>query len=249
MSFTLNEFRDIVGIQKRHDLESRAIQSRFMNVVSRKEYCVRFLPGLYQNRRQELGDILKKQKTVLITTPTVNKLFVEGWMRDLQGRDRDVSRIVIDCTESGKSLQQVEQICDSVMGLNIGREGMLVAIGGGVCSDLVSFSASLIRRGIKHMRIPTTLVGQIDAGIGLKCAVNFNGQKSYLGGFNAPESVLIDPFFLSTLSSSHISEGLAEIIKIALVCDARLFKLVSEQGSKLLESCFQSDKEVSCKVI
>ena len=134
------------------------------------------------------------------------------------------------------------------MEVGLDRKGLLIGIGGGVCLDIVTVAASWIRRGVGHIRVPTTLIGQIDAGIGIKGAVNFGGKKNYLGCFYAPETVLVTPSFLSTLTRNHISEGFAEIIKIALVRDAWLFELVEKLGPELLLSkfseCQHGGKEV-----
>jgi 2-epi-5-epi-valiolone synthase len=115
-----------------------------------------------------------------------------------------------------------------------------VAVGGGVCSDIVTFAASMIRRGIDHLRIPTTLIGQVDAGIGIKGAVNLQGLKSFVGCFHPPGGVLLDRAFLQSLSVHAIREGLAEILKMALVRDAELFAQLERCGLQLVASRFQT---------
>jgi 3-dehydroquinate synthase len=122
--------------------------------------------------------------------------------------------------------------------LKLDRHSVLVAFGGGVCSDVVGFAASMIRRGIAYIRVPTTLVGQIDAGVGLKTGVNFRAGKNYLGSFHPPERVLIDPAFLGTLPARELRQGLAEMVKIALVRDPALFACLEECGGRLLQSRF-----------
>ena len=119
------------------------------------------------------------------------------------------------------------------------NEAGVVALGGGVCSDVVTVAASLVRRGVDHIRIPTTLIGQIDAGIGIKGAVNMAGQKSLVGTFHPPARVFIDPRHLATLPLSRIRQGLAEILKMALIRDAELFDLVEAHAERLLATRFQ----------
>jgi 3-dehydroquinate synthase len=111
-------------------------------------------------------------------------------------------------------------------GLN--RKGLLIGFGGGVCLDVVTVAASLIRRGVGHLRVPTTLIGQIDAGIGLKGAVNFAGKKSFIGCFHPPEQVLVDPSLLRSLPRRAISSGFAESIKMGVIRDAALFELLEK---------------------
>jgi 3-dehydroquinate synthase len=137
-------------------------------------------------------------------------------------------------------LQFVEQVCREALSHGLDRRGVLIAFGGGVCSDVVSVSASLIRRGIAHVRVPTTLIGQIDAAIGLKGAVNFAGKKSFLGCFHAPEQVLIDPAFLHTLPKRYLASGLAEALKMGIARDVRLFELIEQRAHELVASGFSA---------
>src|SRR5438874_12354437 len=121
----------------------------------------------------------------------------------------------------------------------LNRRVLLIAFGGGVCSDIVTLSASLIRRGIAHLRVPTTLIGQIDAGIGLKGAVNFRGKKSFVGCFHPPEQVLIDPRFLRSLPAKFLVSGLAEAIKMGIARDVPLFELLERHSLDLVSSGFE----------
>jgi 3-dehydroquinate synthetase len=126
---------------------------------------------------------------------------------------------------------------------------VLIGLGGGVCTDLVTMAAALVRRGIRYIRIPTTLMGQVDAGIGIKGAVNAMQKKSALGCFYSPKAVFLDPSFLTSLPLRHLSAGTAEIIKVALVSDQVLFQLLEKSGRQLLASGFASPREESRAVI
>jgi 3-dehydroquinate synthetase len=137
-------------------------------------------------------------------------------------------------SERRKIINSVLDICGAAQDFKLDRHSLLVAIGGGECSDVVGFAASIIRRGVGHVRIPTTLVGQIDAGIGLKTGVNLRCGKHFLGSFHPPEQVLIDPAFLATLPACELRQWLSEMIKIALVRDADLFERVAVRWSQVL---------------
>jgi 3-dehydroquinate synthetase len=97
-----------------------------------------------------------------------------------------------------------------------------------------------VRRGVQHIRVPTTLLGAVDAGIGLKGGVNFGGHKNYLGCFYSPSHALIDVAYLRTLARTRIRQGLAEILKMALIADRGLFITLRNHGTALIESRFQS---------
>ncbi|RRQ78555.1 sedoheptulose 7-phosphate cyclase [Streptomyces griseofuscus] len=134
---------------------------------------------------------------------------------------------VLPGDEAAKELTSAVEVTEAMtaMGL-LRRTEKVVAIGGGVVLDVAGFAASLYRRGVPYVRVPTTLLGQIDAGIGVKTGVNHGTHKNRLGTYYAPETALIDPEFLATVDPRHIVNGTAEIIKMALVKDRTLFELL-----------------------
>ncbi len=121
------------------------------------------------------------------------------------------------------------------------RDEPILAIGGGVLTDVVGFLASTYRRSVPHIKIPTTLMGYVDASIGVKTGVNFNGRKNRLGSFEPPLRVLLDKAFLKTLPRRHLLNGVAEIIKLAVIKDARLFALLENHGVQSVEAHFQNE--------
>lgn len=120
------------------------------------------------------------------------------------------------------------------------RDEPIIAIGGGVLTDVVGFAAGSYRRGVPHIKVPTTLMGYVDAAVGIKTGINFNGHKNRLGGFEPPLRVLLDKAFLKTLTRRHILNGVCEIIKLAVIKDARLFLLLEEHGAESIDARFQS---------
>ncbi|MBL8078479.1 MAG: sedoheptulose 7-phosphate cyclase [Anaerolineales bacterium] len=122
------------------------------------------------------------------------------------------------------------------------RDEPIIAIGGGVLTDVTAFVASTYRRGVPHIKVPTTLMGYVDASIGIKTGVNFNGNKNRLGSFQAPQKVLLDKSFLRTLPQRHILNGVCEIIKLAVIKDAELFHMLEMYGQQSVESHFQNDE-------
>jgi len=120
----------------------------------------------------------------------------------------------------------------------LSRKDLMILVGGGAVLDVGGFAASIAHRGIPHVRIPTTLLAQIDAGIGVKNGINFFGQKNFAGVFRPPQSVLVDPEFLNALSERQMRSGMAEAIKVALMKDAAYFELIEEHGSDLIQRDF-----------
>jgi 3-dehydroquinate synthetase len=121
------------------------------------------------------------------------------------------------------------------------RDEPVIAIGGGVLTDVVGFVASSYRRGLPYIKVPTTLMGYVDASIGIKTGINFNSNKNRLGAFVPPLKVLLDRSLLKTLPHRHILNGTCEIIKLAVIKDAELFYLLEEQGVKSVVAHYQNE--------
>jgi 3-dehydroquinate synthase len=121
------------------------------------------------------------------------------------------------------------------------RDEPIIAIGGGVLTDVVGFIASSYRRSVPHIKIPTTLMGYIDASVGIKTGINFNGHKNRIGSFEPPLRVYLDRAFLRSLPRRHILNGVCEIIKLAVIKDAGLFALLEEHGPDSVAANFQDD--------
>lgn len=119
------------------------------------------------------------------------------------------------------------------------RDEPIIAIGGGVLTDVVGFVAGAYRRSVPHIKVPTTLMGYIDASVGIKTGINFNGHKNRLGSFEPPLRVFLDRVFLRTLPCRHILNGVCEIIKLAVIKDAGLFDLLEIHGPESVAARFQ----------
>jgi 3-dehydroquinate synthase len=131
---------------------------------------------------------------------------------------------LVTATEQAKSEQSALAILKWMQQQYADRQALVIAIGGGVTTDLVGFAASIYMRGIRYISIPTTLVGMVDAAIGGKTAINFGAAKNIVGTFHAPLAVVNDLDFLDTLGEAQIRDGLIEALKIFAVADSRLWR-------------------------
>lgn len=122
------------------------------------------------------------------------------------------------------------------------RDEPIIAIGGGVLTDVVGLVAGSYRRGLPYIKVPTTLMGYVDASIGIKAGVNFNGHKNRIGMFAHPQKVLLDKSFLKTLPRRHILNGVCEIVKLAIIKDTELFRLLERHGARSIDVHFQDDE-------
>ena len=135
--------------------------------------------------------------------------------------------IVIQAGEQHKTLASCEHIWASLIEKGADRSALVLNIGGGMICDLGGFAASCYQRGIRFSHLPTSLLSMADAAIGGKTGVNFEGYKNYLGRFEAPSFIWIDPVFLATLPDREIKDGLAEIIKHAIIGSMALWESLS----------------------
>ncbi len=217
-----------------------------------EHYDVVYRPNLFAGNDPALADAMgREQGTLVVTTPTVDRLYSDALRRYLAACERsgDVSLTVLTCSESQKGMEQVLAVCERAAAAGLARRSRIVSFGGGVLMDVCGLAATLFRRGVPLVRVPTTLIGMIDAGIGVKNGINFGGKKSQLGSFTAPDACIIDPSFLSTLPRRHLRCGVAESLKIALVGSAELFDLLEVHGVDLLESSFREPADVVRRVI
>lgn len=213
-----------------------------------RSYGVCFVPGLLDAPRV-WRSLLGQRRALLIAPREVWHHYGPRVAALQRALGSALAVEVMDLDEAGKSLETVAAICEASQRHELGRADALIALGGGVCSDVVGVAASLIRRGIAYVRIPTTLIGQIDAGVGIKAGINFRGAKSYLGSFKPPEIVLLDPSFLPTSPLRSVLDGIAETIKIALICDPHLLELVEQHGRALVGSRFAADAALVREVV
>ncbi len=148
----------------------------------------------------------------------------------------DINILICQEQELCKSIKEYEDVIKKLSNNNCNKKSLIIGMGGGAITDLSGFVASSYMRGIKHVLIPTTLLGMVDASIGGKTALNVNNFRNLIGSFKTPIEVLLYYDFLQTLNSEEIYNGYSEIIKYALIVDYKLFELLEKNISSLLQS-------------
>jgi 3-dehydroquinate synthase len=139
--------------------------------------------------------------------------------------------IVVPAGESHKNIQTCQMIWAKMTEWNLDRKALCINLGGGVVGDMGGFCAATYKRGIDFIQIPTTLLAQVDASVGGKLGVDFQGFKNQIGVFREPKAVMIDTCFLETLPPRELLSGYAEIIKHCLIADAQQWKQLTESDS------------------
>jgi 3-dehydroquinate synthase len=131
--------------------------------------------------------------------------------------EKGIRKVVIPAGEQHKTLRSAQKIWEFLSKNEAGRKSLMINLGGGMLTDLGGFAASTFKRGIDFINIPTTLLAQVDASVGGKTGINFNGLKNEVGTFREPKAVFIDVHFLKTLDKQNMVSGYAEMIKHGLI--------------------------------
>ena len=159
----------------------------------------------------DLPDLTAKYpagKIFWATEENVDRLW--GSHFDFWAESEGIRKVVIPSGENNKKIDSVEKIWQFLSENGADRKSLLVNIGGGMLTDLAGFAASTFKRGIHFLNIPTTLLSQVDASVGGKTGINFNGLKNEIGTFQEPETVIISTAFLKTIDAENLKSGFAE---------------------------------------
>lgn len=142
----------------------------------------------------------------------------------------DVKIIQVPNGEEAKEWDTLRGLLNDFTENGLDRKSLVIALGGGSITDLVGFASSIYLRGINYVNIPTTLLGQVDSGIGGKTAINFQGYKNQIGSFYEPIAIIVDVRFLETLNEAQIIDGLAEIIKAGLIKNPSILDIIKSHS-------------------
>jgi len=181
------------------------------------------------------------ERYVIITDTRVDALHGERVQQALAKTDLRVERIAVPPGEAAKEIGTVLTVTEKLMALGADRQTALIALGGGVIGDLTGFAASIYMRGIPVVQVPTTLLAQVDSGIGGKTGVDTASGKNLLGTFHQPKGVFIDISFLKTLPDDQLRSGLAEVAKYGAIDSPVLLdnlEAASAAGGSLREPAF-----------
>jgi 3-dehydroquinate synthase len=201
--------------------------------LGRRSYNIRIGTGLLTR----VGPILKEMgfadKAVIITDPTVKKLYGRSLKQSLTASGFKVALLEVSEGEEQKSLETAGRLYNELTEFYAERATPILALGGGVIGDLAGFVAATYMRGVPLVQIPTTLLAQGDSSIGGKVAVNHGLLKNKIGAFYHPRLTISDISTLKTLSPRELSDGLAEIIKHGVILDGEFFSYLEENLDKI----------------
>jgi 3-dehydroquinate synthase len=183
---------------------------------------------------ERLLQLIGDAHVAVITDETVGALYGPLVVGALQKAGLEPEVATVPSGERHKTLRQAFELLDWLTGTQIGRRDVIVTLGGGVVIDMGGWVASSYMRGVAYINLPTTLIGQVDAGIGGKLAVNHSVAKNLIGGFSQPRGVISDVTFLETVGLRQLRAGLAESIKKAIIASPAYWRLIEERADAML---------------
>ncbi len=178
--------------------------------------------GLLEQAGALSTKVITPSRCAVISDDQVAPLHAENLLASLNNAGFDAHLITVPAGEASKSMEMAASLCDRLISIGLDRKSVLFALGGGVIGDLAGFVASIHYRGIPIIQVPSTVVAQVDSSIGGKTGVNSPLGKNLIGTFHQPRLVISDTTLLDTLPERIFREGLAEVIKHAVIADATM---------------------------
>ena len=196
-----------------------------------------------------VAELVRGRQVLLVMDDSVSRLYGSQIVGYLSQNTRFLGFTIVSGAEADKTLGALEHVCRALAAQGLDRNGVVVAVGGGVVLDIAGAAASLYRRGVRYLRVPTTIVGAVDVAVGIKQAVNFEKGKNLLGAFYPPIAAVVDRAFFQSLSGRAIACGIAEIIKMGLIRDRSLFVLLENYAKELLRSKFATPERIAIDTV
>ncbi|KAF8537157.1 hypothetical protein BDD12DRAFT_918131 [Trichophaea hybrida] len=207
--------------------------------VERISYGFTFLDGVFNPANSQLADLYKKWRRCLaIADVNVCAMYGEQMQAYFRhhGITLEIHRTKIG--EKAKTMETLLTICEAMTDFGIIRKEPVLVVGGGLITDVAGFACATYRRTTNYVRIPTTVIGLIDASVSIKVAVNHGKHKNRLGAYHAPMHTFLDFTFLRTLPEAQVRNGFAELIKISTCADLRTFELLDKYCEQLISMKF-----------
>ncbi|MEW6687905.1 MAG: 3-dehydroquinate synthase [Pseudomonadota bacterium] len=202
--------------------------------LGERAYPIHVGRGVLEDARLYAPHVGSRAAAVVSNT-VVAPVYLERAARALaQAGARTVLPVVVEDGEQAKGWATLERVFDALLAARLGRDSLVVALGGGVIGDLAGFAAATYQRGVPYLQLPTTLLAQVDSSVGGKTAINHARGKNMIGAFHQPLAVIADVATLDTLPERELRAGIAEVIKHGLALDAAFLEWLEANIEKLL---------------
>lgn len=198
-----------------------------------RSYDVVIGPGLLAQAGARIAPLLNRKQVFVLTDENVASLHLDGLRDGLGAAGIAMRSLTLPAGEATKGWVHLERCLDWLLEQKVERSDMVVAFGGGVIGDLAGFAAAVLRRGVRFVQIPTSLLAQVDSSVGGKTGINARQGKNLIGAFHQPSLVLADTSVLGTLSARDFLAGYGEVVKYGLLGDAGFFAWLEQNGPAL----------------
>jgi 3-dehydroquinate synthase len=207
-------------------------------------YGIHFTRGVFSHGNRVLKDVInsrngkRRHEILFFVEKKIASLYpdisdeIAGYFRTEKKLSLVSSPVFISGGEGGKNFKLIEKLCRIIADSHLCRQSFICIVGGGAFLDTVGFAASIVHRGIRQIRIPTTVLAQNDSGVGVKNGINMFGTKNLIGTFTPPFAVINDFDFLDTLEQRDWISGVAEAFKVAMIMDAPFFRWLCRNADR-----------------
>lgn len=204
-------------------------------------FSVQYSSNIFNPKNHDLVDCgnYTSNRRLIVIDRNVSKLYCDQMIAYFQELKVEGTVLTIDSDEENKTWENANKILEFFETEGLLRREPVIAIGGGVLLDIVGYCASIYRRGVPYIKVPTTLLSIVDASVGAKVAINHFERRNRLGAYYPAMTTLIDKKFISTQSEREIINGIAEILKLAIIKDNELFELLETNYDTLINEKFQ----------
>ncbi len=198
-----------------------------------REYDIRIGPGLLAAAGENIAPLLARPRLVVVTESRVAGLHLPALQDGLGQAGITCEVLILEPGEGSKSWPVLGQVVEWLIAQKVERGDVVVAFGGGVIGDLVGFAAAILRRGVRFVQIPTSLLAQVDSSVGGKTGINSPQGKNLIGAFHQPSLVLADIEVLGTLHARDFLAGYGEVVKYGCLGDLEFFEWLEANGPGL----------------
>jgi 3-dehydroquinate synthase len=219
--------------------------------LGNRSYEIRIGQNLIANAGVLISPHLTRSFAVIVTDTNVAKAHLKNLEVSLAKSNIASKAIILPAGEGTKSYKYLAELCDGLLAAGVERRDVVIALGGGVMGDLTGFSASILRRGVNFIQIPTSLLAQVDSSVGGKTGINSPLGKNLIGAFHQPVLVLADLDVLNTLPQRQRAAGYAEVAKYGLLGDAKFFDWLDQNVDLIMQGNVDATAyavKVSCEM-
>jgi 3-dehydroquinate synthetase len=217
-----------------------ATESAFhIQAYEKIDYSLVYVNGAFEIGNTEIADSYRSLgRCLMVIDDKILELHGERMRAYFEHHGIELTVFPVAIRETAKTLRTVERIVDAFSEFGLLRTEPVLVVGGGLTTDVAGFACASYRRSTNYIRIPTTLIGLIDASVSIKVGVNHGKSKNRLGAYHASQKVILDFSFLKTLPTDQVRNGMAELIKISTVANSGIFELLEKYGEDLLLTRF-----------